>query len=63
MRLPVLPALLLALAPVLLAQPARPVVVAHRGSSGYLPEHTLVAKAHAHALGADFIEQDIVLTK
>jgi len=63
MRLPVLPALLLALAPALLAQPARPVVVAHRGSSGYLPEHTLVAKAHAHALGADFIEQDIVLTK
>jgi glycerophosphoryl diester phosphodiesterase len=38
-------------------------VVAHRGSSGYLPEHTLVAKAHAHALGADFLEQDIVLTK
>ena len=56
-------ALLLALAPAALAQPARPLVVAHRGASGYLPEHTLAAKAHAHALGADFIEQDIVLTK
>ena len=63
MRLPVLPALLLALAPAVLAQPARPVVVAHRGASGYLPEHTLAAKAYAHALGADFLEQDIVLTK
>ena len=56
-------ALLLALAPAVLAQPARPLVVAHRGASGYLPEHTLAAKAHAHALGADFLEQDIVLTK
>ena len=41
----------------------RPLVVAHRGASGYLPEHTLAAKAYAHALGADFLEQDIVLTK
>lgn len=56
-------ALLLAFAPAVLAQPARPLVVAHRGASGYLPEHTLAAKAHAHALGADFLEQDIVLTK
>ncbi len=42
---------------------AQPVVIAHRGASGYLPEHTLEAKAMAHAMGADFIEQDIVLTK
>ncbi len=42
---------------------AAPVVIAHRGASGYLPEHTLEAKAYAHALGADFIEQDLVLTK
>ena len=41
----------------------RPLVIAHRGASGYLPEHTLAAKAYAHALGADFLEQDIVLTK
>jgi glycerophosphoryl diester phosphodiesterase len=37
--------------------------VAHRGASGYLPEHTLPAKAAAFALGADYIEQDVVLTK
>jgi glycerophosphoryl diester phosphodiesterase len=42
---------------------ADPAVIAHRGASGYLPEHTLVAKAYAHALGADYLEQDLVLTK
>lgn len=46
-----------------LAQSAHPIVIAHRGASGYLPEHTLAAKAYAHALGADFMEQDLVLTK
>jgi glycerophosphoryl diester phosphodiesterase len=40
-----------------------PIVIAHRGASGYLPEHTLAAKALAHAMGADFIEQDVVLSK
>lgn len=40
-----------------------PIVIAHRGASGYLPEHTLVAKSYAHALGADYLEQDVVLTK
>lgn len=39
------------------------IVVAHRGASGYLPEHSLPAKAMAHAMGADFIEQDLVLTR
>ena len=39
------------------------IVVAHRGASGYLPEHTLEAKAMAHAMNADFIEQDLVLSK
>jgi glycerophosphoryl diester phosphodiesterase len=38
-------------------------VIAHRGASGYLPEHTLPAKAYAHALGADYIEQDVVATR
>lgn len=42
---------------------AEPVVIAHRGASGYLPEHTIPAKVMAHALGADFLEQDCVLTK
>jgi glycerophosphoryl diester phosphodiesterase len=40
-----------------------PIVIAHRGASGYLPEHTLASVAMAHAMQADFIEQDIVLTK
>jgi glycerophosphoryl diester phosphodiesterase len=43
--------------------PAQPIVIAHRGASGYLPEHTLPAKAYAHAVGADFLEQDVVLTR
>ena len=42
---------------------AQPVVIAHRGASGYLPEHTLEAKALAYGLGADFLEQDVVATR
>lgn len=38
------------------------IVIAHRGASGYLPEHTLPAYAMAYALGADFIEPDLVMT-
>ena len=38
-------------------------VIAHRGASGYLPEHTLAAKAMAHAMGADYLEQDVVATR
>jgi glycerophosphoryl diester phosphodiesterase len=45
------------------AHAAAPVVIAHRGASGYLPEHTLEAKALAHAQGADFLEQDLVLSQ
>lgn len=39
-----------------------PIIIAHRGASGYVPEHTLAAKAMAHAMGADYLEQDVVLT-
>lgn len=39
------------------------IVIAHRGASGYLPEHTLEAKAIAYAMGIDYIEQDLVLSK
>ena len=39
------------------------IVIAHRGASGYLPEHTMESKAMAHAMKADYIEQDVVLTK
>lgn len=42
---------------------AAPIVIAHRGASGYLPEHTLEAAAFAHALESDYIEQDCVLSK
>lgn len=42
---------------------SQPIVIAHRGASGYLPEHTLAAKALAHAMGADFLEQDVVLSR
>jgi glycerophosphoryl diester phosphodiesterase len=48
---------------VLLAAVAAKIVIAHRGASGYLPEHTLPAVAMAHALGADYIEQDVVVSK
>ncbi|MCC3765769.1 glycerophosphodiester phosphodiesterase [Glycomyces sp. TRM65418] len=39
-----------------------PIVIAHRGASGYLPEHTLEAYQLAIELGADVIEPDLVLT-
>lgn len=38
-------------------------IIAHRGASGYLPEHSAVAKTLAYGLGADFIEQDVIATK
>ena len=40
-----------------------PLVIAHRGASGYLPEHTLAAYALGIDQGADFIEPDLVLSK
>lgn len=40
---------------------AEKLVIAHRGASGYLPEHTIAAKAMAYAMGADYIEQDVVM--
>ncbi len=45
------------------AEAAGPIVIAHRGASGYVPEHTLEAYAMAHAMGAHYIEPDLVLTK
>ncbi|MFC2105442.1 glycerophosphodiester phosphodiesterase [Candidatus Bipolaricaulota bacterium] len=39
------------------------IVIGHRGAAGYLPEHTLEGYAYAHALGADYIEPDLVMTK
>ena len=49
--------------PLALLQPLpKPLVIAHRGASGYLPEHTLEAYALAIAQGAHFIESDLVIT-
>jgi glycerophosphoryl diester phosphodiesterase len=42
---------------------APPIVIAHRGASGYLPEHTIAAYKLAIEQGADFIEPDLVSTK
>lgn len=41
----------------------RPIVVGHRGASGYRPEHTLASYELAARMGADFIEPDLVSTK
>jgi glycerophosphoryl diester phosphodiesterase len=48
---------------VVAAKPFKPLVIAHRGAPGYLPEHTLESVTLAYAQGADFIEQDLVVTK
>ncbi len=48
------------------AKPPRensPLVIGHRGASGFLPEHTLQAYRLAIKLGADYIEPDLVATK
>jgi glycerophosphoryl diester phosphodiesterase len=45
------------------AHTAEPIVIAHRGASGYRPEHTLGAYRLAIQMGADYIEPDLVSTK
>lgn len=45
------------------ACPQWPLVIAHRGASGYIPEHTLAAYQLALDQGADLIEADLVPTK
>ena len=40
-----------------------PLVIGHRGASGFLPEHTLEGYRLAIEQGADFIEPDLVMTK
>ena len=45
------------------ARAADPLVIAHRGASGYRPEHTLAAYRLAIQMGADYIEPDLVSTK
>lgn len=42
---------------------APPIVIGHRGTAGYRPEHTLESYRYAIELGADYIEPDLVSTK
>ena len=42
---------------------AAPLVLAHRGASGYMPEHTLAGYELAVKLGADYIEPDLQMSK
>jgi glycerophosphoryl diester phosphodiesterase len=39
-----------------------PLVIAHRGAPGYLPEHTIASYTKAIEMGTDFIEPDLVMT-
>ncbi|MEN3974962.1 glycerophosphodiester phosphodiesterase family protein [Emcibacter sp. SYSU 3D8] len=41
----------------------KPIVIAHRGASGYAPEHTAAAYALALDMGADAVEPDLVMTR
>ena len=41
----------------------KPIVIGHRGASGYFPEHTLVSYFIAIQMGADYVEPDLVMTK
>ena len=43
--------------------PAKKQLVAHRGASAYAPEHTLEAYRLALEQGADYVEQDLAVTK
>jgi glycerophosphoryl diester phosphodiesterase len=54
-----LPLVLIALA----AATPRPLIIGHRGASGYRPEHTLASYRLAAEMGADFVEPDLVSTK
>jgi len=45
-----------------LAADSRPFVIAHRGASGYVPEHTLAGYFIAIQQGADYVEPDLVIS-
>jgi glycerophosphoryl diester phosphodiesterase len=54
---------LFAMTTVPLGQTPRKINVAHRGASAYAPEHTLAAYRLALEQGADFVEQDLAVTR
>jgi glycerophosphoryl diester phosphodiesterase len=56
-------ALVTPLSPTTTAGAAGKLLIAHRGASAYAPEHTLAAYQLALDQGADFVEQDLALTK
>lgn len=56
-------AVLLQPSPASAGRDREPVVIGHRGASALRPEHTLLSYETAIALGADFIEPDLVSTK
>src|SRR5262245_36463036 len=45
------------------AQSGKKILIAHRGASAYAPEHTIEAYRLAIEQGADFVEQDLQITK
>ena len=45
------------------AQTGRKILIAHRGASAYAPEHTLAAYRLALEQGADYVEQDLQISK
>src|SRR5215467_10220028 len=42
---------------------APPIVIGHRGASGYMPEHTLASYFLATQYGVDYVEPDLVMTR
>jgi len=54
---------MLLLASLLVAEPPKPLIIAHRGASGHRPEHTLEGYRLGAEMGADFVEPDLVSTK
>lgn len=58
-----LPVLVVLLAPLVGCAAPKGVIIAHRGASWHLPEHTLPAYALAHGMGAGMIEPDVVVTR
>jgi len=57
-----LPVLLLMTIATAQATPEATRIIAHRGASAHLPEHTREAYLLAYGMGADFLEPDLVLT-
>src|SRR5499425_2148636 len=51
------------LAILVFAQSGKKILIAHRGASAYAPEHTIEAYRLAIEQGADFVEQDLQITK